>query len=40
MLGVEKNINFLQTGLKEISSNPYKIVTSVYKHLKDTLNFV
>ena len=30
--------NFLQTGLKEITSNPYKIVISVYKHLKGTLN--
>ena len=28
---------FLQTGLEEITSNPYKIVTSVYKHLKGTL---
>ena len=31
--------NFLQTSLEEITSNSCKIVISVYKHLKDILNF-
>ena len=32
--------NFLQIGWKEITSNSYKIVISVYKYLKDTLNLI
>jgi hypothetical protein len=32
------DINFLQTSPKEISSNQFKIASSVYKYLKCTLN--
>ena len=34
------DINFLQTGLEKITSNPYKIVTSVYKYLKRYINLM
>ena len=33
------DINFFQISLDKIFSNPYKIVSSVYKYLKYTLNY-
>jgi hypothetical protein len=32
--------NFNMVGLNEISFNLFKIMSSVYKHLKDALNLV
>jgi hypothetical protein len=34
----EMDKNFLQTNLEKISSDPFKIIPSVCKHLKRTLN--
>jgi hypothetical protein len=34
------NRYFLQINLEEISSNLFKIVLSIYKYLKDTLNLM